>query len=189
MIRKLLGKAIEVWVIKQIDDGVLHLCGVGTPQTTQKRKAVSEALERGNYRGGVRIGQTGVVLNSRLFEALVPVDALRLEHEHLALWRGLTWQVSRVPQHCWHHEGRLVAHPDPFGNLSGLVSSEDVATIRDSIDDDAIKPASVEFRPGDALEDPYADIHEAVHQARARRYAKDKGWREDGSWGHLPKPP
>ncbi|PMR68324.1 hypothetical protein [Halomonas heilongjiangensis] len=190
MIRKLLRrKSIEVWVVKQIDEDVLHLCGIGTPQTEQKRKAVIEALERGDYRGGVRIGKTGVVLNSRLFAALIPLEALTLEHERLALWQDRTWQISRVPQRCWHHEGRLIAHLDPLGNHSGLVSSEDVSTIRDSIDPATNTPATVEFRPGDALEDPTADIHEAIHQARARRHTKDKGWRDDGTWGTSPKPP
>lgn len=84
-------------------------------------------------------------------------------------------------------EHERLAHLDPLGNHSGLVSSEDVSTIRDSIDPATIKPATVEFRPGDALEDPTADIHEAIHQARARRHMKDKGWRDDGTWGTTPK--
>ncbi|MDN3555124.1 hypothetical protein [Halomonas maura] len=152
-----LGRApIRVWVIKQIDDDILHLCGIGTPHGEQRRRAVIEALARGVYRSGIRIGQTGPVLNSRLFQALVPLEALRLEQGSAALWQGRRWRVSRVPARCWTYEGRLVAHPALLDSRAGWISSEDVSTLRDSITPCYTPPGMVEFKCGAARGDPLA---------------------------------
>lgn len=177
---------IEVWVAKQIDDDILHLCGIGTPWTEQRRGVVIKALRQGSYHGGVCIGQTGVVLNSRLFEALIPHDALQLEQASCARWQGRSWQISHVPQRCWLHEGRLVAHLGTVNDRAGLVSSEDVSTIRDSVTPGVTPGDPVVFLAGAARGDPLPPIHEV--RAR-RRHTQDAGWREDGSWGRIPRSP
>lgn len=154
---KWLGRApIRVWVIKQIDDDILHLCGVGTLQCDQRRRAVIEALTKGEYRGGLRIGQTGPVLNSRLFQALIPLEALRLEQDGSAHWQGRHWRVSDVPQRCLTYEGRLVAHIALLESRAGLNSSEDVSTLRNTIRPCYTPPGIVEYKCGAARGDPLA---------------------------------
>ncbi|MDN3520886.1 hypothetical protein [Halomonas ramblicola] len=160
---------IEVWVIKQIDTEVLHLCGIGTLHTEQRPWRALTDLKRGRYCGGVRLGQTGIVLNSRLFAALIPLDSLHLEGPAKARWQGRDWQVSRVPQRSWQYEGRLVAHPEPGGGQARLVSGEDVAGIRDNIDPDACPPGTATFQPGTHWGDPAI----SAWKARVRRHSKD----------------
>ncbi|MFY0988992.1 hypothetical protein [Halomonas sp. C05BenzN] len=152
--QRLWGAPIEVWVVKQIDDDILHLCGIGTLQSEQGRRRVIKALKQGDYHGGVRLGRTGVVLNSRLFTALPPLEALQLEHASRACWQGRTWRVSHVPQRCWQHEGRLVAHLGPVSDQAGLISSEDVSIIREHVDPDVVPAGIVAFQAGAARGDP-----------------------------------
>ncbi|MDI5932968.1 hypothetical protein [Halomonas kalidii] len=179
-LRHLLWRApIEVWVIKQIDDDILHLCGIGTPWTEQSRRTVIEALKQGDYRGGVCIGQTGVILNSRLFAALIPLDALCIEPSTRVRWQGRVWQVSHVPQRCWPHEGRLIAHLGPIGGRAGLISCEDVSTLLEGVALDALPAGTVVFEAGAAPGDPLPSMDDV----RSRRSGAGAGWREDGAWG------
>ncbi|MGB8712550.1 MAG: hypothetical protein WCD50_05425, partial [Onishia taeanensis] len=79
MIRNLFKKSpLKAWVIKQIDADMLHLCGQGVLESNDKPRHVKKALEAGSYQGGVRMGDTGIVLNTRLLAALVPLDRLKL---------------------------------------------------------------------------------------------------------------
>ncbi|QFU01482.1 hypothetical protein FIU83_07495 [Halomonas sp. THAF5a] len=90
---------VHCWVIKQIDETTsrLHLCESGQLETQLSRKETESQLARGEYRGGLRIGDTGIVLNSELFGAQVPWPALLLGEIYQAHWQGRTWEVSRVP--------------------------------------------------------------------------------------------
>jgi hypothetical protein len=130
--KSLFGKPpIRVWVIKQIDADLLHLCGEGhvSPDGPRASHGVLTALSRGEYHGAVEMLDNGFMLNARLFVALLPGDAFYLDASGLAHWQGRSWRVSRVPQRCWTYTGPLVADPMPHGE-SGWVSSEDVSDIR-----------------------------------------------------------
>ncbi|MDZ7852735.1 MAG: hypothetical protein U5L98_08865 [Halomonas sp.] len=156
MFKKLFGKSpVKVWVIKQIDDGLLHLCGQGTLESRDKRKDVLAALAKGQFQGGVRLAGGGLVLNARLFATLVPLDDLTLTDDGQAHWQGRLWRVSQVPQRCWSFEGKLVAQQ--AGNIHGpgLVSTEDVSGIRGHVNRDIPKPpGEVTFYADDELEPP-----------------------------------
>lgn len=124
------GKPPECWVIKQIDDDLLHLCGRGLATARERPKARQAKLRSGRYEGPVSFNNSGLVLNSRLFAALVPLEALRIDDQDRAQWRDRLWQVSWVPQRCWTYEGRLTTQASAAGGRIGLISVEDVAGIR-----------------------------------------------------------
>ena len=150
MLKRLLGKSpVEVWVIKQVDPDLIHLCGQGALESRGNRRAVLDALARGAYRGGVRMAGGGL----GLFEALVPLDDLTLTDDGQARWQDRLWRVSQVPQRSWSFEGSLVAKEvSPVGG-SGLISAEDVSGIRQRVDRDTPKaPGPVTFRPDNELE-------------------------------------
>ncbi|SFT64311.1 hypothetical protein [Halomonas saccharevitans] len=146
---------VKVWVIKQIDRDLLHLCGQAELDPKAKRKQVLAELARGEYRGAVRMAGGGLVFNARLFAALIPLDELTLTDDGQARWRERLWRVSQVPQRCWSFEGSLIAEPASHVGGSGLVSSEDVSGIRSRIDPDTpTLPGEVTFRAEDELEAP-----------------------------------
>ena len=154
MLKRLFGKSpVEVWVIKQVDPDLIHLCGQGILESRDKRSAVLDALARGAFQGGVRMAGSGLVLNARLFTALVPLDDLTLTDDGQAHWQGRRWRVSQVPQRCWSFEGSLVVKEvSPVGG-SGLISAEDVSGIRHRVDRDTpAAPGPVTFRPDNELE-------------------------------------
>ncbi|SEK30783.1 hypothetical protein [Halomonas daqiaonensis] len=154
MFKKLFGKSpVEVWVIKQVDDGLLHLCGQGTLESQSSRKAILAALAQGQFQGGVRLAGGGLVLNTRLFAALVPLDDLTLTDDGQAHWHGRLWRVSQVPQRCWGFEGRLVAEQESNLHGPGLVSSEDVSGIRGRVAREKPHQGGVTFRADNELED------------------------------------
>ncbi|MCG6659653.1 hypothetical protein HOP52_18045 [Halomonas campisalis] len=131
MLKWLTGKQpIPVWAIKQIDDDLLHLCGQAKVTPTKKRGITLAALNEGRYQGAVSMAGSGLVLNARLFAALVPVENLTLDAQGQAHWQGRCWQVSQVPQRCWTYEGRLTTQRQLQGGQSLLVSVEDVSSIR-----------------------------------------------------------
>ncbi|MGQ4877064.1 hypothetical protein ACOJCM_00645 [Billgrantia sp. LNSP4103-1] len=131
MLKWLTGKQpIPVWVIKQIDDSLLHLCGQGSIEPRTKRSTVLEALRAGRYEGAVSMAQGGLVLNARLFAALVPLEALQLDEQGHAHWDGRHWYVAQVPQRCWTYEGRLIPQYQVLGSQEQRVSVEDVSDIR-----------------------------------------------------------
>jgi hypothetical protein len=140
---------IRVWVVKQVDTDILHLCGTGTLYHPRQRPwAVLRALRQGDYQGGVRLGTTGIVLNSRLFAALPPRDDLQVEGRSRAYWQGREWQVAQVPQRSWQYEGQLVAQRVLIQGEERLISSEDVSGIRANVDPDAPLPGTVVFQAG-----------------------------------------
>lgn len=186
MFSKLFRKPIKVWVIKQIDDATLHLCGQGEPASDQKHKQLLAALEAGRYEGGVRIVDTGIVVNTRRLAAVAPLEALQLlDDGNTAEWQGRRWAVSHVPQRGWTFDGPLVAEPNPAGGNPALVSREDVAHIRRNARQDGAPPGEVVFRPVNALEDPEKDLRASIEAAQRWRKETRKGWRKDGSWGPL----
>ncbi|WP_108446532.1 hypothetical protein [Halomonas denitrificans] len=156
MFKKLFGKTpVRVWVIKQIDPDLLHLCGQAELPPEARRKQVLAELSRGEYRGAVHMAGGGLVYNARLFAALVPLDELTLDDDGQAHWQGRRWRVSQVPQRCWAYEGPLVAEPARHAGGSGLVSSEDVSGLRSRIDSDTpTLPGTVTFRADNELETP-----------------------------------
>ena len=173
MIKRWMRKGpIHCWVIKQVDADRLHLCETGRLVTRLKPKVAEQQLARGEYRGGVQIGDTGIVLNSALFAALVPWPDLSLDDSYRAHWQGRTWEISRVPQRCWAWEGRLIAEPSPAGTLPAWQSSEDTAHLLDRIDDSNWLGGRATFRSADALEDPEKDIRDAIARNRARQAVK-----------------
>ncbi|MGM0985156.1 MAG: hypothetical protein ACQEXG_17370 [Pseudomonadota bacterium] len=190
MIRHLFKKTpIKAWVIKQIDGEILHLCGQGALESNDRSRRVKEALEAGQYHGGVRMGDTGIVINSQRLAALVPLDRLELvENGRIAEWQGRSWVVSQVPQRCWDYEGHLVAQKNPMSTTPALISTEDVSGIRDHVNRDKAPPGDVVFRPMDALEDPLSDIEATIKEVQDRRSkTTGRGWREDGTWGPIDK--
>ncbi|MFG6158386.1 hypothetical protein ACGTNG_06235 [Halomonas sp. 1390] len=162
---------VRCWVIKQIDEqeNTLHLCESGQLDTRLSHREAERQLAQGEYRGGVRIGDTGIVLNSALFAALVPWEALSLDDHYRAEWRGRRWVVSRVPQRCWAWEGRLIAEPNGPGALPAWQSSEDTGHLRERADDSHWLGGRASFRPACALEDPEKDIRDAIARNRARQ--------------------
>ncbi|NAW33276.1 hypothetical protein [Halomonas alimentaria] len=147
---------------------------------------LKKALEAGRYEGGVRMGDTGIVLNTRRLTAVVPLHHLRLvEDGRVAEWQGRSWTVAQVPQRCWDYDGRLVAQNNPTSGSPALISTEDVSRIRQHINRDGAPPAEVVFRPVNALEDPLQDTRAAIEDVQERRKRSRKGWWEDGTWGPL----
>ncbi|MFP4138874.1 MAG: hypothetical protein ACLFSR_10985, partial [Halomonas sp.] len=172
MIRNLFKKTpIKAWVIKQVDDnGTLHLCGQGELESTDKPRHVRKAFEAGRYEGLVRMGNTGIVINTRRIAALVPLESLRLVDDgRVAEWQGRSWSVSQVPQRCWDYEGRLVTQKNPVSDSPALISTEDVSSIRKHINRDGAPPGKVVFRPVNALEDPLYDVEAAIKDVQERR--------------------
>ncbi|WP_404299048.1 hypothetical protein [Halomonas sp.] len=186
MLSNLFSKPIKVWVIKQIDDTTLHLCGQGTLESDHKRRKMLEALHAGRFEGGVRMGDSGIVVNTKRLAAVVPLEALRLlDDGNTAEWQGRRWAVSHVPQRGWAFDGPLVAEPNPAGGHPAWVSREDVAHIRRNVRHDVTHPGEVTFRPDNALEDPEKDMQASIEKAQRWRNETRKGWRKDGSWGPL----
>lgn len=189
MLGKLFGRQpIHAWAIKQIDEATLHLCGQGTLESDQKRKAMLEALHADRFDGGIRMEGTGIVLHSRRLAAVVPLEALQLlQNGDAAEWNGRRWAVSHVPQRAWLFDGGLVAEPNPAGGPPALISQEDVAHIRQNVRHDAKPSREVQFRPVNETEDPEKDLRASIEEAQRRRKEanSNKGWRKDGSWGAL----
>jgi hypothetical protein len=191
MIRQLFTKTpISAWVIKQIDDATLHLCGQGELESTEKPKRLLEMLQAEQYQGAVRMGNTGIVINTCRVATVVPLDRLRLvEGGRIAEWQGRSWAVSQVPQRCWNYEGRMVTQNNSLSASPALISTEDVSNISKNINRDGAPPGEVTFRPIDALEDPLIDIEATIKEVQERRKKSNKGWREDDSWGPLDETP
>lgn len=187
MLGKLFGRPpIRAWAIKQIDDATLHLCGEGVLESDQNRKRVLETLESGQFHGGVRMGDAGIVINTDRLAAVVPLQALQLlDDGNIAQWQGRSWAVSYVPQRSWLFDGPLVAEPNPLGDTPALVSREDVSQIRRNVRQDAAPPGEVVFRPVNELEDPEKDLRASIEEAQRWRKDARRGWRKDGTWGPL----
>lgn len=161
MLKTLFGRSpVEVWVIKQVDHDLIHLCGQGVLKSQDKRKAVLAAVAQGRFQGAVHLAGGGLILNAQLFAALVPLDHLTLTDDGHAHWQGRQWRVSQVPQRCWSFEGRLVVQQSiNIGGL-GLLSTEDVSGLHEQVDRNTPQPpGEVIFRPDNELEPPSATRH------------------------------
>jgi hypothetical protein len=170
LLKRLFGKRpVHCWPIKQIDDQVLHLCPRGKVESDLKHGALLSALRDGRFSGGVRMGDSGIVLNAQLFEALVPEEDLQQDEDGLVHWRGRMWLVAQAPQHCWTWTGRLVAVPNQLGLAPRLISREDTSAIRRRADPQAAPPGRVVFRAQDALEDPTKDLRDAITRSQRSR--------------------
>ncbi|MFQ3789645.1 hypothetical protein [Halomonas sp. A29] len=180
MLKWLTGKQpIPVWVIKQIDDGLLHLCGQGSIEPRTKRSSVIEDLHAGRFEGAVNMSSGGLVLNARLFAALVPLEALQLDAQGHAHWQGRIWHVAQAPQRCWTFEGRLIAQRQVLGDQEQLVSVEDVSDIRRQVQQSA-DPGQVNFDSRGVNEHPLIARRDE-DDASARQTAN----RRTGKWrGH-----
>ncbi|MGR4068423.1 hypothetical protein OCT51_10315 [Halomonas sp. LR3S48] len=181
MLKWLTGKQpIPVWVIKQIDDGLLHLCGQGSIEPRAKRSSVIEALHAGRYEGAIHMTSGGLVLNARLFAALVPLEALQLDAQGHAHWQGRSWLVAQAPQRCWTYEGRLVTQRQVIGHQEQLVSVEDVSDIRRQLQGSA-DPGRVEFDSRGVNEHPLIARREQDDASSTRH---DTNRRTDKWRGH-----
>ncbi|WP_445000732.1 hypothetical protein [Halomonas mongoliensis] len=161
-------KPVQCWVVKQVDQRLLHLCTLGRPDSRLKPEPLKEVLRQKRFSGGVIMGESGLVLNARLFDALVPEEDLELTHDGLANWRGRYWMVSTVPQKCWTWEGNLVAESNLLGSQPPMVSREDVSALSLRADR-APGLGKAVFRSQDALEDPNKDIRHAIERAMQSR--------------------
>lgn len=180
MLKWLTGKQpIPVWVIKQIDDNLLHLCGQGSVEPRAKRSSVMEDLHAGRYVGAVDMANGGLVLNARLFAALVPLEALQLDAQGHAHWNESCWHVAQVPQRCWTFEGRLIPQRQELGNQEQLVSVEDVSDIR--------RQLQQSFAAERANYDPYGVNEHSLIAPRGATLSRDdrhRGIRSDKWRGH-----
>ncbi|MFO8045250.1 MAG: hypothetical protein R6U30_05185 [Halomonas sp.] len=182
MLKRLLGKTpINVWVIKQVDSDLLHLCGRAILEASPNRKSVLAALDEGRFVGAVKMITGGVVLNAKLFQALVPADQLELLPDGQARWRERDWSLSQVPQRCWTFPGPLVAQPDPTSASGALVSCEDVSGIRQRVAQSTHqRPGEVVFRPDNANEDDPLMSARAEASPQPSRPKTGREWRRDG---------
>jgi len=182
MLKRVFGKkTVQCWVIKQVDQGLLHLCTLGRPDSRLKPGPLKEALRQRRFSGGVTMGEGGLVLNARLFEALVPEEDLELTPDGLANWRGRYWMVSQVPQTCWTWEGGLIAERNPLGEQPPMVSREDVSALRQRAERASGLFGKAVFRPQDALEDPTQDVRHAIERAMQSRAEFSQRCRETES--------
>lgn len=117
-------KPPAVWAVKQLDDGLMHLCGQGIIEGKGSATAKLKCIQAGQYSGPVRMRENGAVINSGQFAQLIPAQDLVLMNDREAQWQGRRWQVAWVPQRCWVHVGRLIAQPADFQGESRLISVE-----------------------------------------------------------------
>lgn len=181
MLKRLLGNApVEVWVIKQVEDDLLHLCGQGVLESRDRRGKMLKALREGRFEGAVHMNGGGMVLNSGLFAALVPIESLQLLPQGQARWKGRDWLVAQAPQRCWAFRGSLIAQTSPLGG--GLVSSEDVSNIRQRVDETTPRPpGEVVFRPLDANEESDGLLISKDSPSDSPRPGHGREWRgQDG---------
>ncbi|WP_416136986.1 hypothetical protein ACM26W_10695 [Halomonas sp. HK25] len=181
MLKRLLGKTpIDIWVIKQVEADLLHLCGRATLEARPNRKAILAALEEGHFAGAVKMATGGVVLNARLFQALVPAEQLEPLPDGQARWRGRDWSLSQVPQRCWTFQGRLIAQPDPTSASGALISAEDVSGIRQRVAQSTPQhPGEVVFRPENANEDHPLVAAKTDEGHQPARPKMGREWRRD----------
>ncbi|SDJ84056.1 hypothetical protein [Billgrantia gudaonensis] len=131
MLKWLTGKkSVTVWAIKQIDDGLLHLCGQARIEARGKRSEVLSQIASGCFEGPVNMASNGLILNARQFAALIPLEDLELDSHGTAHWQGRIWDLAQVPQRCWTFDGRLTVQRQVQDGQVVLTSTEDVSDIR-----------------------------------------------------------
>ena len=119
-----------IWVVKQIDDALLHLCGKGSVMDEGGAAKLLERLRSRSFSGPVRMGGNGAVLNSAQFAVLVPEEDFSLISDNEAAWLGRRWQIAWVPQRCWLHDGHLTSQQVDFQGQPRRISIEDISGIR-----------------------------------------------------------
>lgn len=173
---------IRCWTIKQVDSGMLHLCGIGTLQTDLKPEQALHQVRTGQFQGPVQMGDTGIVLHSQMFAALIPEEELALDDQYNAHWQGVDWEVAKVPQRCWTWSGKLEAVRNPAGPVPRWVSVEDVSDLRQKASTQFSPGTETTFRAENDLEPPDKDVKAAVRDvqnARQRQVKDAWGWRND----------
>ncbi|SDK76871.1 hypothetical protein SAMN05192555_101151 [Franzmannia pantelleriensis] len=138
-------KLPDVWAIKQIDDDLLHVCGRGELEPRERPAKALQALQENRFEGAIRMHDSALVLNARLFAALAPVDDLILRGQDRAKWCDRQYRLSWVPQRCWVYEGRLTSTLTHVNGVPQHVSVEDVSAIRDKAASAESDEASVHF--------------------------------------------
>ncbi|MBD3894465.1 hypothetical protein IEI94_01170 [Halomonas sp. ML-15] len=144
------NKLPEAWAVKQIDNDLLHLCGRG--QLESHERNALKALQENRFDGAIRMHDSALVLNTRLFAALAPVEELTLVGQDQAEWQGKRYCVSWVPQRCWVYEGRLTVTHGQINGIPQRISVEDVSAIRDKAASVSHDESNVQFTSLDALE-------------------------------------
>lgn len=123
-------RGVAIWVIKQLDETTLHLCGAGMAEGTLRPSRRRRALAEGRFVGPICIGDHHDVLHSDLFARLPLRESLRLIDEQQAEYQGRRFRVSWVPERCWRFDGVLTSHPQRSDGQLRFVSHEDVEAIR-----------------------------------------------------------
>lgn len=191
MIRNLFKKSpLKAWVIKQIDHEALHLCSQEILESPAKPKLVREALYFERYEGAVRMGERGIVLNTRRIAAVAPLHRFRLvEGGREAEWQGRSWAVSQVPQRCWIYGGHLITDKTqyqtpmhwPVRKMSRALANTSIVT--------SLRRAMSCSDPSMPWKTPCIIPRRRPRKCRniARNLVRGSG--KNGSWGQLSEPP
>lgn len=155
-----------VWVIKQLDESLMHLCGRATAQGRGSATGKLDQLRAGSFSGAVRMTENSAILNAAQFAALVPEADLHLINDNEADWQGQRWQIAWVPQRCWLHDGHLVAQRTELHGKSHLVSIEDVSGIRAKAETPRQRNPFITLEP---LEQPQSEDDDSPAQRRHRQ--------------------
>ncbi|MFD2437150.1 hypothetical protein [Modicisalibacter luteus] len=51
-------KVLSLWIVKQVDEGLLHVCGKGSVAAKGNANKTLQQLRNGEFRGPVRMGAT-----------------------------------------------------------------------------------------------------------------------------------
>lgn len=127
-----------------------------------------EELRNGTFEGGLKMEKGGVLLNARLFEALIPRDDLVLIGDSLAYWNERHWKVAHVPQHCWTWEGQFVVEEQSSTHSPCFVSREDTSFIM-AKKNPSYQPSKALYLTQDSLEHPCEDLHEEIRKGQQSR--------------------
>nr|WP_297457453.1 hypothetical protein [uncultured Halomonas sp.] len=160
-----------IWVIKQLDESLMHLCGQATAQGRGTAATKLARLREGSFSGAVRMSENGAILNAAQFAALVPEADLTLIDDDEADWQGQRWRIAWVPQRCWLHDGRLVTQRTVLHGRNHLVSIEDVSGIRAKAETPRQHNPFIAMEP---LEQPQRDEGSSRRPDRYRRNENDR---------------
>ncbi|WP_192034549.1 hypothetical protein [Halomonas sp. YLGW01] len=163
-------KPSTVWVIKQVDEHLLHVCGRGEatgPGSVRKRR---KALAEGRYQGPIRLAHSSAELSADLFAALILPDDLEWQGPQSLRWQGRLWRIAWVPPICWAYRDKLTL-AGSLGPDGSLVSTEDISTIQAKIDSRAT-PASPRLWLGlEGLDNAQAPLEPSTLDAPRRSAA------------------
>jgi hypothetical protein len=140
-------KVLSLWIVKQVDEGLLHVCGKGSVAAKGNANKTLQQLRNGEFRGPVRMGGNDAVLNSAQFAVLIPEEDFQLDSDNHATWRDCHWKIAWVPQRCWLHEGRLVSQPIDYQGQPRRISVEDTSGIRAKVESPRAKSEFIPIEP------------------------------------------